>query len=126
MSPPGRRRARPPAEFAASTLVLRTIDPPHPDGPGVLVVGELDLHTGRQLPLLVHLALDPPPPRTVLDLSRCTFLDSAGARSLVAVTEELAGRGAHAVLTGLRPRHRLVLEATGLGDRLHLDDADAG
>ena len=82
------------------------------------VVGELDCHTAPALSALVEDSLQSAPGLLVLDLSGCTFMDSAGCRVL-AVAHRLAGdRQIGVVCPETNRAVRRVLEIVGLTDAL--------
>ncbi len=83
-----------------------------PAGAAVLrVSGELDLATAPRLEQAVARARPATP--IVIDLSRCTFVDSAGMRSLVNASKSASPEGrVHLVATD--PNILRVLEITGI------------
>jgi anti-anti-sigma factor len=87
----------------------------------VRVCGELDMATTADLEAV--LASAPRAPRLVIDLSECTFLDSAGVR---AITMNIRERDEVSIVTS-DPGIRRVLEITALDSmvavRSTLDDA---
>lgn len=61
--------------------------------PVLEITGELDIATATQLKDAVEAALAVGPELVALDLTRTTFLDSSGARSLALAARDAAGRG---------------------------------
>lgn len=86
---------------------------PHPRTPLVIRPrGEIDLGTGPVFGAMVRNSargLSPGRP-VIVDLSRVTFLDSAGLRVLRAAHDDLAARGVHCVLAEPRGTAATVLE----------------
>ena len=90
----------------------------------MFVTGELDLATAPRLDAaLADVTAD----TVVVDLSGCTFLDSAGIRALVATARALEGEGRGFRLVTSDAGIRRLLEITGVDTliRVHpaLDDA---
>lgn len=90
----------------------------------VFVTGELDLATAPHLDVvLVELTADV----IVVDLSSCTFLDSAGIRALVGTARTLADAGRSLRLVTSDAGILRVLEITGVDTLIpvhpSLDDA---
>ena len=82
------------------------------------VAGELDCHTAPALSELVEDSLRRDPRLLLLDLTMCTFMDSAGCRVL-AVAHRLAGDGRIGVVCPESNRAvRRVLEIVGLVEAL--------
>jgi anti-sigma B factor antagonist len=81
-------------------------------GAGVLYVsGELDLASAPRLAeALAELAADP----VVVDLSGCTFLDSAGLGVLLASARALSDSGRSLRVAAVDPRILRVLEITAV------------
>jgi len=95
------------------------------------VVGELDIATAPELTdavatALVGAASDGVP--LVLDLTRCTFLDSSGSRAVGMAARQGAGAGVRVVLVSPRSVSavRRVVEHVGLAAVMAVhDDLDA-
>jgi len=83
-----------------------------PTGAGVLhVVGELDLASASSLEgAISELDADP----VVIDLSECTFLDSAGMRVLLAGARQAADAGRSLRVVSSDPSILRVLEITAV------------
>jgi anti-sigma B factor antagonist len=81
-------------------------------GAGVVrVSGELDLASAPVLEeAIAHLSADP----VVIDLSQCTFLDSAGMRVLLTGARELGDNGRTLRVVTADPRILRVLEITAV------------
>jgi anti-anti-sigma factor len=88
-----------------------------PDGARIVrVSGELDLAT---TPLLEETLADASGDRLVIDLSGCTFLDSAGIRTLVATARDRSGARRLRVVTA-DPGIVRLLEITGVDTLIHV------
>ncbi len=90
----------------------------------VFVTGELDLATAPRLDdALAAVSADV----VVIDLSGCTFLDSAGIRALVGTAKELDASGRSLRLATSDPGILRLLEITGVDTLIQvhpsLDDA---
>lgn len=79
--------------------------------------GDLDMTCGNQLRDVVRQALAAhAPKRVVVDLSRITFLDSAGIGALVGVLKEAREQGATLLVADPTPFVHHILDITGLLD----------
>jgi anti-sigma B factor antagonist len=78
------------------------------------VRGEVDFGSAPDRDQRLSAILRIRPPAVVLDLSRLTFLDCAGAGVLVAASRRAASRGAGLVLAAPRPTVARLLRITGL------------
>ncbi len=85
-------------------------------GRWVRVHGDLDHATGGDFSRLAIAAVTPTVSQLVVDLSACTFLDSGGVRSLVAVERHVRDRHRMVVVSPPEGPARLVLDLVGLGD----------
>ena len=85
--------------------------------PALTVRGELDLSTAPRLDTAVGEALEAPGGSLVIDLTHTTFLDSSGARTLLAVARKADAAGVP--LFVLAPRTngpvRLTIDLLDLG-----------
>jgi anti-anti-sigma factor len=89
------------------------------------VAGELDCHTSPRLLELIETSAPQDPSGLVIDLSECTFMDSAGCRVL-AVTLGRFPDGRFGVVCPSSNRSvRRVLEIVGLADVLDLRECRA-
>ena len=88
------------------------------------IAGEVDLATA---PRLEEALADVVSEVVVLDLSRCTFLDSAGIRTLVAASRRLSDAGRTLRIVSVDPGIIRLLEITAvdtlIGVHPSLDDA---
>jgi anti-anti-sigma factor len=89
------------------------------DGVTIAVAGEVDMATASQLAdcLLDHVDAD-----VVVDLSRVTFLDSAGLNVLVQAYKRVREAGHCFRTTGEQDHVLTVMRASGLADYFHPDD----
>jgi anti-anti-sigma factor len=95
-----------PSEFDVSTQTT---------SPGVLtvsVVGELDMSTSARVEEAISSAASAE--RVIVDLTKCTFLDSAGVRLLLQTHRKLTPAGARVELVASDPNIRRVLEITSV------------
>jgi anti-anti-sigma factor len=85
--------------------------------------GELDLSSGELLAAVLsnHLAMGDRWMR--LDMSRVTFLDCAGLRTLVYAHNQFLGSGGSLVLTGVGPRIVRLLRLSHLDEALRVETA---
>jgi len=84
----------------------------------VSVVGELDMRSAPEAAHFLAPRVAARPLDLILDLSRATFLDSAGATVLVHVLQNAGVAGVALHLTGVMGNHAVesVLELSGVGD----------
>lgn len=83
----------------------------------VHVSGELDLATA---PRLEEALADVSTETLVIDLSGCTFLDSAGIRTLVGAARERSTTGSTLRLVTADPGILRLLEITGVDTLIHV------
>jgi anti-sigma B factor antagonist len=88
----------------------------------LLLRGELDLNSGELLTAVLnnHLAMGNRSLR--LDLSRVTFLDCGGLRTLVEGHNRFLAVGGSLVLTGVQPRTARLLHLTHLDEALRVEN----
>ncbi|MEV6631770.1 STAS domain-containing protein [Actinoplanes sp. NPDC051470] len=99
--------------------IFQVVEPSHAghDGSVLAVTGELDRDTAGLL--LDALVRAPGAGGTIaLDLAGLTFIDAAGARSLLACRSIAAGHGMMLTVRNLRPAVRRVLEILDILGRL--------
>jgi anti-anti-sigma factor len=86
---------------------------PLPNGAYVVrVVGDLDMATAPTLE--ASLASLDSEPRVVVDLARCTFIDSAAVRMLVVAARDADAAGRSVALVATEPGILRVLEIAGV------------
>jgi stage II sporulation protein AA (anti-sigma F factor antagonist) len=109
------RRAR-----SGDTARQLTIEHESSDGGHLLrLAGELDIATASRLETLVSELCADGARRIELDLSRLTFIDSAGLRAVLVAADRCAD--SHSALELVRSEHpaaRRVFELAGLADRI--------
>ena len=79
----------------------------------VILAGECDLHTGRQLRDVLTSEVSRGTRRMILDLSGLAFLDSTGLQVLLGVRTVLNVRGGTLSLVAPQPVVARILELTG-------------
>lgn len=92
---------------------------------GDLVVdlrGEVDDMTAPHLWSCLEIELGQGPPRVVLDLSKVSFLSSAGVTVIIRLLRQLSATGGDLVIRSPSPTAQRVLDVTGLADRLTLEE----
>jgi|SRR5437016_3661810 len=73
------------------------------DGSNVLPLeGEIDLHVSPSVTALLNAMIDKKPERLVVDLSRVTYIDSAGLAALIAAMQTVESYGGKFLLAGLQ------------------------
>jgi anti-anti-sigma factor len=82
------------------------------------VTGELDLATSRRLDDVIDQVCDQGGRSVLLDLSRVSFLDSSGLRSVVRGRARMEAAGGTLSCVGLSAAAERVLELTGVLERL--------
>ena len=103
-----------------ATRVLRQ------DRPNVLAIaGDIDLHVSPIVTEALNGMIKKKPRRIVIDLSRATYIDSAGVAALMVAKQEVEAYGGEFFLSGVQETIRLILETSGL-DRIFwiFPDAD--
>jgi anti-sigma B factor antagonist len=63
--------------------------------------GEIDLHVSPSVTASLNAMIDKKPERLVVDLSRVTYIDSAGLAALIAAMQEVESYGGKFLLAGL-------------------------
>ncbi len=91
-------------------------------GAVVALRGEIDVDTADGIDEAVSLARLAGHSCLVLDLSGVTFLDSQGIKALVVAHQAMAAAGGGLVLRGPRRQVRTILEITGLGEVMSVED----
>ena len=76
---------------------------PRPDRSNVLLLeGEIDLHVSPSVTALLNDMIEQKPERLVVDLSRVTYIDSAGLAALIGAMQRVEGYGGKFLLAGLQ------------------------
>ena len=98
--------------FSAATPVLRQ------DRANVLAIeGDIDLHISPAVTEALNAMIKKKPERIVIDLSRATYIDSAGVAALILAMREVKEYGGKFFLSGVQETIRLILETSRL-DRI--------
>src|SRR5216117_4295390 len=98
--------------FSAATPVLRQ------DRANVLAIeGDIDLHISPAVTEALNAMIKKKPERIVIDLSRATYIDSAGMAALILAMQEVEAYGGKFFLSGLQETLRLIFETSRL-DRI--------
>jgi anti-sigma B factor antagonist len=95
--------------------------------PNVLPLeGDIDLHVSPLVTEALNAVIKKKPERIVIDLSRATFIDSAGVAALILAMQEVEAYGGKFFLAGLQETIRLIFETSRL-DRVFriFPDVDA-
>ena len=83
--------------------------------PNVLPLeGDIDLHVSPAVRESVNVVIRKKPERIVIDLSRATFIDSAGVAVLILAMQEVEAYGGKFFLSGLQETIRLIFETSRL------------
>jgi anti-sigma B factor antagonist len=87
----------------------------HQDRPNVLPLeGDLDLHVSPVVTESLTAMIKKEPKRIVVDLSRATYIDSAGLAVLIIAMQEVEAYGGKFFLSGLAEPIRSILETSRL------------
>jgi anti-sigma B factor antagonist len=83
--------------------------------PNVLPLeGDIDLHVSPALTESLNLVIKKKPERIVIDLSRATYIDSAGIAVLILAMQEVEAYGGKFFLSGLQETLRSIFETSRL------------
>ncbi len=94
------------------------------DGAVTLILeGELDLASVRELEQQLALAQARAPARVVVDLRRLAFIDSSGLRTIIQADANARAQGSELVLRPGSDSIQRVFELTGALEVLHFEDA---
>src|SRR5437588_11468863 len=86
--------------------------------PNVLLLeGDIDLHVSPVVTEALNAMIKKKPERIVIDLSRATYIDSAGVAALMLAKQEVEEYGGKFFLSGVQETIRLILETSRL-DRI--------
>ena len=99
----------------------------HQPRPNVLPLeGDIDLHVSPVVTEALNAMIKKKPERIVIDLSRATYIDSAGVATLILAMQDVEAYGGKFFLSGVQETIRLILETSGL-DRIFwiFPDVDA-
>src|SRR5260370_38956511 len=76
--------------------------------------GHLDLHVSLAVTESLNAVIKQKPERIVVDLSRATYIDSAGMAALILAMQEVEGYGGKFFLSGLQETLRSIFEISRL------------
>src|SRR6476661_10486186 len=94
---------------SAATPMLRQ------DRANVLAIeGDIDLHVSPAITESLNAMIKKKPERIVIDLSRATYIDSAGIAALILAMQEVEGYGGKFFLSGLQETLRSIFETSRL------------
>jgi len=99
----------------------------HQDRANVLAIeGDIDLHISPAITEALDAMIKKKPDRIVIDLSRATYIDSAGVAALMIAKQDVEAYGGKFFLSGVQETIRLILETSRL-DRIFwiFPDVDA-
>ena len=83
--------------------------------PNVLPLeGDIDLHVSPAVTESLNAMIKKKPERIVIDLSRATYIDSAGMAALILAMQEVEGYGGKFFLSGLQETIRSIFEISRL------------
>ena len=97
------------------------------DRANVLAIeGDIDLHISPAITESLNAMISKKPDRIVIDLSRATYIDSAGIAALILAMKEVKAYGGKFFLSGVQETIRSILETSRL-DRIFwiFPDVDA-
>src|SRR5436853_6615030 len=90
----------------------------HQPRPNVLPLeGDIDLHVSPVITEALDAMIKKKPERIVIDLSRATYIDSAGVAALMLAKQDVEAYGGKFFLSGVQETIRLILETSRL-DRI--------
>jgi anti-sigma B factor antagonist len=88
--------------------------------------GEIDLHVSPAVTESLNAMTEKKPERIVIDLSRATYIDSAGLAALILAMQTVEAYGGMFFLTGLRETMRSIFESSRLDQIFQIfPDVDA-
>ena len=95
--------------------------------PNVLALeGDVDLHVSPLVTESLNAMIRKKPERIVIDLSRTTYIDSAGVAALIIAMQEVEAYGGEFFLSGLQETLRLIFETSRLDRTFRIfPDVDA-
>ena len=97
------------ANASSTTLMARQHQP------NVLPLkGEIDLHVSPAVTESLNAMTEKKPERIVIDLSRATYIDSAGLAALILAMQKVEAYGGKFFLTGLDETMRSIFETSRL------------
>src|SRR5437868_8242979 len=99
----------------------------HQDRANVLAIeGDIDLHISPAITECLDAMIKKKLERIVIDLSRATYIDSAGVAALMLAKQEVEAYGGTFLLSGLQETLRSIFEISGLDRTFRIfPDVDA-
>jgi anti-sigma B factor antagonist len=95
--------------------VSSSVSMPRKTRPNVLSLeGEIDLHVSPNLTAALNRMIDKKPKQLVVDLSRVTYIDSAGLAALIEGMQKIEAYGGKLALAGLQETVRSIFEIARL------------
>jgi anti-sigma B factor antagonist len=83
--------------------------------PNVLLLqGDIDLHVSPAVTASLNAMIKKKPERVVIDLSRATYIDSAGMAALILAMQDVEAYGGKFFLSGLQETIRSIFETSRL------------
>src|SRR5205809_7648849 len=88
--------------------------------------GDIDLHVSPAVTESLNALIKKKPERIVIDLSRATYIDSAGLAALILAMQEVEAYGGSFFLAGLHETMRSIFESSRLNQIFQIfPDVDA-
>ena len=88
---------------------------PRKDRPNVLPLeGEIDLHVSPTVTASLNMMIEKKPKQLVVDLSRVTYIDSAGLAAFIEGMQKVEAYGGKFALAGLQETVRSIFEISRL------------
>jgi anti-sigma B factor antagonist len=78
------------------------------------LIGEIDLHISPVVTESLNAMTEDKPGRIVIDLSRATYIDSAGLAALILAMQKVEAYGGRFFLTGVHETMRSIFETSRL------------
>jgi anti-sigma B factor antagonist len=100
---------------------------PRKDRPNVLPLeGEIDLHVSPTITASLNAMIEKKPKQLVVDLSRVTYIDSAGLATFIEGMQKIEAYGGRFALAGLQETVRSIFEISRLDQVFQIfPDVDA-
>ncbi|HEY2143022.1 MAG TPA: STAS domain-containing protein [Candidatus Udaeobacter sp.] len=100
---------------------------PRKERPNVLPLeGEIDLHVSPTVTASLNMMIEKKPRQLVVDLSRVTYIDSAGLAAFIEGMQKVESYGGKFALAGLQETVRSIFEISRLDQVFRIfPDADA-
>jgi anti-sigma B factor antagonist len=107
--------------------VASTFPMPRKDRPNVLPLeGEIDLHVSPTVTASLNIMIEKKPKQLVIDLSRVTYIDSAGLAAFIEGMQKVEAYGGKFALASLQETVRSIFEISRLDQVFRIfPDVDA-